>query len=470
MNTNSTYINDKWKLNNNWSFNVGIRYDKNDGTDSGGHLVSDDSRISPRLSATWDTKADGDLILNATLSRYVTAIIGTGNVGDAASTAGLTAVYPKYGGPDINTDPNNLVSTEVALQQFFAWLDSVGGPFAWAADPAHWQFTPEYPGLTPVLRGSLASPYTDEYTIGAIKRLGGRGMVRFDYVHRTFESFYATITDLTTGFVTDPAGAEIDRAMITNAPSGALNRKYDGFHFSGAYRFTDRLQLGGNYTLSYAKGNLVGETDVNGPITIDLSYPEYWQKSWNQPTGYLLSDQRHRLRIFGTWDAIASKYHRLTLGLAQYWRTGSPYSAVGVVEVGDYVTNPGYKTPEGSFTQAYYFTRRGAYRLDDVYSTDLSITYSFVPKLFGTDIQIYVKPEVRNVFNSQAVINVYTQVDTAYDDPTHLEAFDPFTETPVEGVNWKKRATTPSTTFGKPSAPTDYQLPRTYLIAFGIRF
>jgi hypothetical protein len=468
MITKSTYVNDRWKLNNNWSFNIGFRYDKNDATDSGGNPVSDDSRISPRLSATWDVRADGDLIINASLSRYVTSLIGTGNVGDAASTAGLTGVYPKYGGPNINTDPNNLVSTEEALAQFFAWLDSVGGAFKWAEDPAHWQYSPDLPGLTPVLRGSLASPYTDEYTIGAIKRIGNKGMVRFDYVHRKFDSFYATIVDLTTGTVTNAAGTEIDRAVITNAPGGALNRKYDGFHFSGSYRFTDRLAIGGNYTLSYAKGNLVGETETNGPITIDLSYPEYWQKSWRNSTGYVLIDQRHRLRLFGTWDAIATKYHRLTIGLAQYWHTGAPYSAAGTISVEDYVTNPGYKTPDAAFLQTYYFSRRGAYRMDDIWSTDLAITYSFVPKVFGTDVEIYVKPEVRNLFNQQGVINVNTDVDTNYDDDT-LQPFNPFTETPVEGVNWKKRVTS-STTFGKPAAPTDYQLARTYLVAVGIRF
>ena len=473
MKTNSTYVNDKWKLNNNWSFNVGLRYDKNDGTDSGGNTVSKDSRISPRLSANWDIKADGDLIINASLSRYVTSIIGTGNVGDAASTAGLTGVYPKYGGPAINTDPTKLVSTEEALRQFFAWLDSVGGAFQWAADPTHWYYSPDFPGLTPVLLSSLASPYTDEYTIGAIKRIGNKGMVRFDYVHRTFESFYATQTDLTTGFVTTPAGAVMDRSVVTNAPNGALNRKYDGFHFSGQYRFSDRLNLGGNYTLSYAKGNMVGETDVNGPIRVDLSYPEYWQKRWSMPTGYLLIDQRHKLRIFGTWDAIASRYHRLTIGLAQYWRTGAPYSAVGTaalapVDVSKYVTNPGYKAPQGAYNQTYYFSRRGAYRLDDVMSTDLSVTYAFVPKLFGTDLQIYVKPEVRNLFNQQAVTNVNTDVDTNSTDKT-LAAFNPFTEKPVEGVNWKKRVTS-STAFGKPTAPTDYQTARTYLVAVGLRF
>ena len=34
--TDSVYVNDSWQLNENWSFNIGVRYDANDGTDSGG--------------------------------------------------------------------------------------------------------------------------------------------------------------------------------------------------------------------------------------------------------------------------------------------------------------------------------------------------------------------------------------------------------------------------------------------------
>ena len=34
--TDSLYVNDKWDLNSKWSFNLGLRYDKNDGKDSFG--------------------------------------------------------------------------------------------------------------------------------------------------------------------------------------------------------------------------------------------------------------------------------------------------------------------------------------------------------------------------------------------------------------------------------------------------
>jgi hypothetical protein len=52
-----------------------------------------------------------------------------------------------------------------------------------------------------------------------------------------------------------------------------------------------------------------------------------------------------------------------------------------------------------------------------------------------------------------------------------LKTFNPFTETPVEGVNWVK-----GPNFGKPLTPTtlatqgSYTLPRTYLVSFGARF
>ena len=43
--------------------------------------------------------------------------------------------------------------------------------------------------------------------------------------------------------------------------------------------------------------------------------------------------------------------------------------------------------------------------------------------------------------------------------------FNPFTETPVEGVNWDK-----GPNFGQPRGDADYQLPRIIRVSFGLRF
>ncbi|HEX9148641.1 MAG TPA: TonB-dependent receptor, partial [Thermoanaerobaculia bacterium] len=47
--TFSAFVNDKWDFNRHFSFNVGFRYDKNNGKDADGNTVSDDSAFSPRL-------------------------------------------------------------------------------------------------------------------------------------------------------------------------------------------------------------------------------------------------------------------------------------------------------------------------------------------------------------------------------------------------------------------------------------
>ena len=72
--TDSLFYNDKWRLNDHASFNLGVRYDKNDGSNSQGQKVAKDSRVSPRLAAAYDLKGDGDWVASANFSQYVTAI------------------------------------------------------------------------------------------------------------------------------------------------------------------------------------------------------------------------------------------------------------------------------------------------------------------------------------------------------------------------------------------------------------
>jgi hypothetical protein len=49
--------------------------------------------------------------------------------------------------------------------------------------------------------------------------------------------------------------------------------------------------------------------------------------------------------------------------------------------------------------------------------------------------------------------------------PAWPRQFDPFTQTPVEGVNWSKRAS-----FGHAQSRFAYTTPRTFRIGFGVRF
>ena len=109
----------------------------------------------------------------------------------------------------------------------------------------------------------------------------------------------------------------------------------------------------------------------------------------------------------------------------------------------------------------YYFTKPGAYRTDDVTRTDLALDWA-VPVY--REAELFVHAQVFNVFNQQAVVAVDKTVLTAHDDP-NLLPFDPFTETPKVGVNYRL-----GPNFGKPTSSAGYQSPRTFQLGVGIRF
>ena len=456
--TDSLFVNDRWRLNDNWSFNLGARYDKNDGEDASGNTVAKDSRISPRLGAAWDPKADGDWVFNASYGQYVSAVASTQANGQAQG--GNPAQYQWfYRGPSINADRNaaNLLTADQALQQIFAWFDSQGG----TNNLSNLRGV-DIPGGTTLIDGSLDSPYADEWALGASKRLGSRGLFRADLVHREGHDYYINRTDTTTGRVKTATGGDADLTLIQN-DDGVLERVYDGLHTQFQYRPSDRLSLGGVWTWSQARGNYDGETTANGPVAAtDLQYPEYKQASWNNPRGALANDQPQRIRVWAVYDIFNTGRNRLNVGLLQNFASGLPYGAAGRVDSRPYVKNPGYALPPSTVT--YYYTARDAYRMDDITATDLTLNYTFTWRTLGKDVEVFLEPEVLNVFNEAGVINVNTSVLDATRN-TSFAKFNPYTDKPVEGVHWARAAT-----FGKPQTKDDYQAPRTFRFSVGFRF
>ena len=183
--------------------------------------------------------------------------------------------------------------------------------------------------------------------------------------------------------------------------------------------------------------------------------------------GTLGADQEHKLRVWGIYDVFDNDHHNLSVSLLQNFFSGSPYGASGTVDTRPFVTNPGYILPPSSVT--YFFTPRDAFKTDDVTRTDVSLNYSFHWNAWGQDMQIFLQPEIINVFDESAVTDVYTGVARANSAsstcPGGCQTFDPFTTTPVEGVNWAKRDG-----FGEPENEDDFQTPRTYRISVGFRF
>lgn len=479
--TNSLFVNDEWSVNDRLTLGIGLRWDENDGQDSAGAKVVDDSKLSPRLSASWDIKGDGSLVAQGSAARYVNAVASS--QANSASVGGTPAAYLwDYRGPAFNTGAGPYQSPETVIAGVFNWFNSVGGP----NNTSFLRGVPDVPGGNVVIGDSLASPHTDELSIGLTKRLGSKGSARADLVHRESDDFYIERRDLTTGrgLVN---GNPVDLSVIQNDPTGITKREYNGLHTQIRYRFTDRLQFGANYTLSRTEGNFDGETAANGPIpSTVLRYPEYFDNAWARPEGDLATDRRHNFRSWLVYQLVDTDRHDLSVSLLQSFYSGLPYGAVGAVNTRPYVTNPGYVVAGGQAgpaTVPYYFTARDAFRTDDVTQTDISINYSFKMPVGGRDIEFFVQPEVLNVFNEDGILSTDTTVfSTAIFDATNSTAtscggvrcqtFNPFTTAPVEGVHWVKRPTDARgfNGFGTATGPGAYQTARTIRFSVGVRF
>ncbi|HKC11348.1 MAG TPA: hypothetical protein VKI41_04755, partial [Vicinamibacteria bacterium] len=427
---------------------------------------------SPRVSATFDPKGDGNWTVNAAYGQYVAAIANS--VGDSGSAGGQPATIDfAYAGPPVNVgNPANPTSAADALTTLFNWFNANGGTNRPILG------SPSIPGLNTHINSTLKSPNSRDITLGLTRRLGTRGSVRVDGVYRKFHDFYVTQIDQSTGRVSDQFGKQFDLGIVGN--TDALERTYKGLNFQVSYRATGRLGLGGNYTLSHLTGNYEGETGPSGPVTSGLlSYPQYFDRTWNSPLGDLNGDVRHRARAWATWDVpVPAALGSLNLGLLQYYSSGTPYGAVATIDTRRYVQNPGFLTPPSQ--ESYYFTARDAFHMDDLWRTDLAMNYAH--KLGYKKAELFFRGTVVNIANRQGLTNFYGGVNGILDagcgtggciDTTvlvnrtsaSLAPFNPFTDTPVEGVNWRKAAS-----FGKPTSRYAYQTPRTYEFSVGLRF
>ncbi|MEQ1868829.1 MAG: TonB-dependent receptor [Vicinamibacterales bacterium] len=499
--TYSAFVNDAWRVNGRLTANLGLRWDKNHGEDQQGNLVAKDSALSPRLGVVLDPFGDQKWSLTASFAQYVTAL--NNSIGDSSSAGGNPQSFRfTYGGPSINADSTaaTLTSSPAAIAQIFDWFNANGG----IKRPLRSQ--PTLPGITPQILGNLKSPSAIEYATGVNRQFGNKAALRADYVYRDYHNFYVQRTDTSTGQVKDSLGKQYDLALIEN--TDVLKRRYSGLTTQGTYRPASRTDVGATYTLSRAWGNVNGENLSSGPVTSDaLSYPEYRQASWNFPEGDLQIDQRHRARLWVNYGIPWVK--NLSVSLLETLESGTPFGANNLNNASfnganpqAFVTNPGYLTPPDGSTTIYYFAadcsnvpaavatagfgctsgnRRDAFRTVGQKRTDLAANYEYPVKVGGRTVTTFFHLSVVNLFgqfqlcgcggtifsNGGAVqqTRIDQTVRTNVSTPATYAAFNPFTQTPVQGTHWNY-----GPNFGTALNRFAYTTPRTLQFGFGVRF
>jgi hypothetical protein len=470
--SDALFITDRWNASPRWTFNIGARFDKNDARSGDGSFqIADDSAISPRLQAHFDPFANGRLVFNASYSQYIGRLAeGVGNDGDPA---GRSATFAwNYRGPSINDNVNTptaqLVPTDEAIRRIMEWFMANGG-----TNLRPFRTPPSVPGVESILDpNGLTSPNVKEWAVGVGSQLGSRGYVRADLITRDWDDFYTSFIDLSTGKVTDQYGTRYDQAIVRN-DSDIYDRKYYGIQTQFSYRLSRALNLGGTYTWSRLLGNVTGEDSGSGPLVgVAGERPEYRQASWNYPMGYLTGDQRHRARVWGSYDIPSFGIGDFNISVLQSFDSGTRTSVDGSIDPSPHKNNPGYLTLPTSVS--YFFGGRGNLSTDNILRTDLALNYKL---RLTRGIELFIQPEVINLFNRQGVQSydeeVLTNIDTAA-----LLAFNPFTQNPVECPQGAAAATCTAmganfqrgVNFGLPTTESDYQTPRTFRVSLGLKF
>ncbi len=206
-------------------------------------------------------------------------------------------------------------------------------------------------------------------------------------------------------------------------------------------------------------------------------YPELRNYANYLPTGYLSQDERHRGRVWFSYDVpVPAVFGSLNAAVLQNFDSGLPYSAVGSISISPYkatlLANSHYVAAPS--TSQYYFSTRGQYRMASTTSTNLAVNWE---RPVVGKVALLLHAYMNNVFNRSAVTSVVTTVNASGNSST-FAAFNPFNDTPIEcpigaaaatckamGANFQKSAT-----FGKASSATAFQSTRQYYFNFGVRF
>lgn len=444
------YVNDRWDIGARWSVNVGMRYDVNDIVDEAGTVVSDATALQPRLGAAWDLKGNGRYRLHVSYGQYFDLI--TNGQASAAWPGGAPQQYVwLYDGPDIEGLP-----TFAAFARLFDWFNSqCDAEGHCGTGNMEALIYAEGGGSTVQFDDSLRSTTTDEATIGFSLAAGANAFLRIDAIRRDWSDFFRFRVTQETGQTTDLFGNPMDVRVAGNYDDG-LEARYDAIMLQGAYRFGERWLLGGTWNGSATRSNAepadgvwLGGTDY---------YPELTNFPMHNP---VRETDRQALRAWLTYT-LATRAGNFDVSLLESFDSGNPYSIVGYISTEfDPAARSSYAQPP--LDVSYYFSGTKVYHFDDVTSTDLGVRYQLPLVRLAN---VFFDLTVANVFNEDAQTGGNLLVTTRYKGQCPVcVTFNPYTDTPVEGVHYRK-----GPKFGQATSVSHYQMPRTYSFSAGVRF
>jgi hypothetical protein len=390
------FAQDKWRMGNNITLNLGVRYDLEllplhtaDDPLVGDEHPNDNNNIAPRLGFTYDL--GGKAVIRAGVGRFYDKthfeVIG-GLYTGTPFTSSFTVNFPAAAAD--NGPRTGVLPTDPFL---------INGPTLNRA-----LLNQLYPGGQ-LLRNAGATwdnpdrrvPYTDELSLGYERQLGEAVSASVDYVHSRGR-------DLLMNRVLNPqvrSNPVVATSTLTRVPTATLNTaiatlssKYPGFApftnnviqylnageldynalmFQVKKRFSNNYSAQVSYTLAKSRGNTSG----NGAPASNFQIGDNMHLELNEgPTDF---DNRHNLTVSGT--ALIPRTGGLNVSWVARALSGRPFSLTNGNVDPDLNGIQAEPLPEGN----YAGTGNNAYTVEN-YKAERNGAYG--PGFFGLDMRL----------------------------------------------------------------------------------
>ena len=432
--TVSLFAQNRWAAGRQWSFDLGVRYERVRSEATGGIVGVDTDTIVPRLAASYDVLGDGRFVLQSTYAHYA-GKYSESQFANNTTVGNPNALYAVYVGPA-----------------------GEGVGFAPGFDPANYEvYSAEFPTANIFFRPGLSSPVTREFTASAGGQLG-RGFAKLTFQQRSMRNFVEDFITLEGGDTEITYQGESFGSFpnVVYDNSDAPEREYRAIILQSRYPLFRSLSLNGHWTVQLRNhGNFEGE-GINTPgISSPLGdYPEMFNQARYYPTGRLNDYQRHKLRLWtiynlglgwlGNFD-LSGVYRYDSALTFSLFHSSAPLSATQRALGAGYASLPA--------SQTLFFGERGSGTFEDSHLVDVALNYN-IP-VFRT-LRPWVKFEVRNALNNDKLIAWNTTVTRDVNSP-------------VDELG-QPTGFTQGASFGKGTANTHYPVAREYFVSLGLRF
>ena len=460
IDTQSAYIQDHWAINSHWSADLGARFEHVNALSTGDITSVNTNRIMPRLGTSFDVQGNGNHIIHLTYGqyggRYNQRMIGRNS--PVSNPVEIVPIYQGPAGQGYDFAPGfNLANYPVNSQN------------AEVGDPTQNVF------IDPDTTTPVVHEVTTSY---GLNMFGGRGYAEATYIYRNTTNFIEDFFSLDGG-ATEVTVDGISAGRFTNqlfSNTDLPQREYQALAFQSRYRFSNRWNIAGHYTVQLKnEGNYEGEASAQpGNVSAIGDYPEAFNEARSYPTGRLQDFQRHRLRIWSIYsfglsrfgDASVSGLWRVDSG--QVFTLAARNQTLSATQR-SILTNAGY--PNLPSTQTVYFGERGSEEFEGYGLFDLNLSYN-VPVF--RSLRPWVKFDVYNLFNNQKMIAWNTTIaQSATGSRDNLGLANEFTRNAAYGTASGNTVTNLNYT-GINTYPLAFNgaIPggRTFRVAVGFRF